>query len=178
MYSIVDEVPFAGVELLRPIVGSGFRKILGTAFLVERELVCALTFVLCDRLESPQYVTLSSTRFETDHDALDWARFEIRTAESLEVALDGSGRFYHDVSQIVIHEDAVVRRIAIMAAHVSGSIEAVTYDAYIVFELSNGRSVSFGHAPRTFEGVCVSFGKPETLANPTDVRQRIVISCP
>lgn len=165
------------VALLKELLGKRPGRIFGPAFLVEGDLVCSLRFVLDagDGVGRGRYVTIASLREETPVEYLDWGRFAISCAGSFEEAIGGASQLYRDVSQFVILDDVTVTRVRVRRARVRAGDEQVEYDAFIALELTDGRTISFGHAPRTWEGVCMTLGHPQTLADPTDVWDGLVL---
>jgi hypothetical protein len=68
-----------------------------------------------------------------------------------------------------------MERIRVQSGRVRGSQDDIVFDVLIALALADGRILSFGHAPRIFEGVCATLGKPELLGNPEIIGDRVVL---
>lgn len=165
--------------LLKRLLGIPLPFIDGTPFLVEGgSLICAAKFVIALEGQQPFHhdrpcLLLQSERFETAKDYLDWGRFRVSSCESVAAAF-GEHSGVGTSTLVVTGGPVSVRAIRVGAATVVGVHERVHYDALIALELTDGRSLTFGHAPGVYEGVCLTLGKPETLGSP-DVQERLVI---
>lgn len=169
----------AAERLLRRLLGRRLYWIFGPAFIVEAGLVVSNRFALPLDVhssgKSSDYLVVGSTRQETPQDHLDYGCFECHQAESLADACGGGRVLLSDVSSIVVPEQNSIVRIRIGEALVRGEREEIRYDALIFLELDDGRTLSIGHAPGVYQGVCATFGDPTSLGNPSIVTDRLVL---
>lgn len=172
-----EQISDEEVALLRELLGKRPGSILGSAFIIDVDLVCSLRFALYTGKGDPhqRYVTIASIQLETPVEYLDWGRFVIGCVDSLEDAFTGAAELYRSLSMLVIPEAVTVTRVRLRRARVGHGEEEVEYDAFIALDLSDGRTISFGHAPGVWGGACVTLGKPQTLGDPTDVWDGLVL---